>query len=281
MDNFELLSRASGFLVRKSDRSGVHIVTSAHVVHPFAFPGYYPLEEHAWLRFVNEDHVQTKFEIREREGGRVVFCRNLGDKVYRHETRDVCVVHPEDPTEFLQAIAEFDKGTQEHILELEDDEVCVCMYLWPCIGPCLCCASDQVDVCGCECVGNQAVKSAVAGKDDVMFVGHEIIEASGELQEQLPCVVPGTLLGQTPQGQMFASTQSTLKMGMCGGPVINGRGKCIGAVEGIVPETGPEPLRLCAAVIAADTVATLLREVEALRESEQGSEAFGGRGLPT
>ena len=152
MDNFELLSRASGFLVRMRNRSGVHIVTSAHVVHPFAFPGYYPLEEHAWLRFVNEDHVQTKFEIREREGGRVVFCRNLRDKVYRHDTRDVCVVHPEDPAEFLQAIAEFDKGTREHILELEDDQVCVCMYMWPYIWPCLCCASDQVDVCECECV---------------------------------------------------------------------------------------------------------------------------------
>jgi hypothetical protein len=229
MDNFELLSRASSFLVRREGQFGVHIVTSAHVVHPFAFPNYYPPDQHAWLRFVNERHVITKFEVRERDGGQILFSTDLHDKVYRHETRDICVLHPEDQAGFAQALAEFEGGTREHILELEDES---------------------------------AVKEWVDGKAGVMFVGHEIIEASGELQEQLPCVVPGSLLGQTPQGQIFASTERTLKMGMCGGPVLAGGGKCIGATEGIVPETGPEPLRLCAAVISAGTVRELLRDID-------------------
>jgi hypothetical protein len=67
MDDYELLSRASCFLVAREgfeETGGVHIVTSAHVVHPFAFPNYYPLDQHAWLGFVGEEHVMTKFEIR-------------------------------------------------------------------------------------------------------------------------------------------------------------------------------------------------------------------------
>ena len=101
MDNYELLSRASGFLVRRASPdgsaagTGVHIVTSAHVVHPFAFPNYYPPEEHGWLRFVGEQHVMTKFEIRRRPEGEVVFSTELHEKVFRHATRDVCVLHPQ------------------------------------------------------------------------------------------------------------------------------------------------------------------------------------------
>ena len=34
--------------------------------------------------------------------------------------------------------------------------------------------------------------------------------------------------------------QTPLQMGMCGGPVVNARGACIGVVEGIVPETGTQ-----------------------------------------
>ena len=105
MDTFELLSRASGFLVpRTGGEGGVHIVTSAHVVHPFAFPNYYPPEEHAWLGCVGERHVMTKFEVREHTEGRVIVSIDLHDKVFRHESRDICVVHPQDQKEFLRAL---------------------------------------------------------------------------------------------------------------------------------------------------------------------------------
>ena len=55
---------------------------------------------------------------------------------------------------------------------------------------------------------------------------------------------------------------------MCGGPVLNASGKCVGATEGIVPETGPEPLRNCAAIITAGTVRTLLDDVDRLMADE-------------
>jgi len=85
---------------------------------------------------------------------------------------------------------------------------------------------------------------------------------------QLPTVVSGSVLGYTPHGQAFASTESVLEMGMCGGPVLNAAGKCVGATEGVVPETGPEPLRLCAAVITAPTISMLLAHVEEELRSE-------------
>jgi len=235
MDDYELLSRASGFLIARQDSEdeGVHIVTSAHVVHPFAFPNYYPLDEHAWLKFVTDRHVLTKFEIREREGGEVIFSMDLHEKVFRHESRDICVLHPENQKEFLKALRDLDGGTgaREHILKLENDEV-------------------------------------AREKTEVMFVGHQIIEASGALQEQLPSVVAGSMMGCTPHGQAFAVTDSTLQMGMCGGPVLNARGLCIGATEGLVPADGPEPLRLCAAVITAEAVRSLLADVEMQLQDE-------------
>jgi hypothetical protein len=59
----------------------MHIVTSAHVVHPFAFPKYYPPDQHAWLQFVGEQHVMTKLEVREQAEGKVIFESTLHDKV--------------------------------------------------------------------------------------------------------------------------------------------------------------------------------------------------------
>ena len=244
MDDYELLSRASCFLVERPGRGAgqepgnIHIVTSAHVVHPFAFPNYYPPTQHAWLRFVAEQHVMTKFEIRARSDGAVMFSVALHERVFRHDTRDICVLHPTDPPGFLQAlsavVAGGDGGARPslpHLLTLEDD-------------------------------------AAARENTPVMFVGHQIIEDSGPLQEQLPSVVPGRVLGCTPHGQAFAATESTLQMGMCGGPVLNASGKCVGATEGIVPETGPEPLRNCAAIITAGTVRTLLDDVDRLMADE-------------
>ena len=60
----------------------MHILTSAHVVHPFAFPRYYPPDQHAWLQFVGEQHVMTKLEVREQAEGKVIFETTLHDKVF-------------------------------------------------------------------------------------------------------------------------------------------------------------------------------------------------------
>lgn len=51
---------------------------------------------------------------------------------------------------------------------------------------------------------------------------------------QSPCIVPGRVLVRLPR-QVFARTASVLEMGMCGGPVVDRDGACVGFTEGIVP----------------------------------------------
>lgn len=97
MANEELLSRGSAFLVPRMDQDGgqVHICTSAHVVHPFAFPHYYEAEMKDWLRFVREKHVTCKIEARDALGS-IIFQGILRPKVFRHSERDIAVLHAPD-----------------------------------------------------------------------------------------------------------------------------------------------------------------------------------------
>lgn len=86
---------------------------------------------------------------------------------------------------------------------------------------------------------------------------------------QTPQVVAGSYELKSP-AQWFASTKETLSMGMCGGPVLRGDGKCLGMLEGIVPDH-PEPDTLPAshrrvlnhaAFIPSDEIIGLLEAVE-------------------
>lgn len=96
---------------------------------------------------------------------------------------------------------------------------------------------------------------------------------------QTPRVVGGTYELASP-AQWFASTDETLSMGMCGGPVLSGDGKCLGMLEGIVPDH-PEPDTLPAhhrrvlnhgAFIPSDEIIGLLEAVE----DKMGQETKGG-----
>jgi hypothetical protein len=76
MAKAELLSRGSAFLVPMEEHENcVHICTSGHVVHPFAYPHYYKAEWE-WLRFVKPEHVTFRIEARDTTG-RMMFSRTL------------------------------------------------------------------------------------------------------------------------------------------------------------------------------------------------------------
>ena len=126
MKEFEILSRASAFLVKSrfdgkgpaanhkfpqghmkpligtagaTGEKGVrkfvpkyHLVTASHVVAPWMWPKYYPDE---WLQYVNQSHTHYTVELRNEEGVFVTQseCHPVS---YHHRTRDLAVLHLED-----------------------------------------------------------------------------------------------------------------------------------------------------------------------------------------
>lgn len=248
MKDFEILNRASAFLVRASgsgnrarskvtgrefvDRAPfpapkVHLVTSSHVVAPWRWPKYYADE---WLQQVNERHTMYTAEMRHADG---VFATQseLKPISYHHPTRDLAALHFENEEEVLALLDEV--GVD--ILQLSPAEA----------GP------------------------LVPG-DALEFHGHDVQGAASEdvdARTSLPRISSGTVQGRTAH-QIFAKTAPVLCQGMCGGPVLHrqaaGEGpRCVGLVEGIVPSDHASPeLQSLAVFVESREIRAFLADVE-------------------
>jgi len=241
VEGWELLSRASAFLLPlpESPLSGtggsrVVVVTSAHIVHPFKFPKYYPESEHPWLHLLTPDHVRTKFEVRDSRGA-LLSALPLRKQVWAHPTLDVALALPKSGEELLRHISA--AGREPHVTSL-------------------------------------ALKPLPLLQDQnhlpihTHFVGHTLLPETEE-QDQVPTVMSGILLGGTGDGRAFARTWDpsspneprALEMGMCGGPVLDKAGECVGCVEGVV-SSGPPMLQGSAVIITADRIHSFVQETE-------------------
>jgi hypothetical protein len=93
MEKFEILSRASCFLVNAKDPENFgrrhHLVTVGHTVAPWRWPNYYP---EGWLLDVNEKHTYYTMELR-RDDGIFLTQIDLIPRSYHHLTKDICVLH--------------------------------------------------------------------------------------------------------------------------------------------------------------------------------------------
>ncbi len=92
MKGFEILNRASACLVRAKNPKfpyKVHILASSHVVAPWKWPKYYPIE---WIQRINEHYCHYSIETRDKKG---VFIsqHDLHPCVYHHPSRDLAVIH--------------------------------------------------------------------------------------------------------------------------------------------------------------------------------------------
>ena len=125
MKEFEILSRASAFLLKRkspSFKSKMHVLTASHVVAPWRFPKYYPQE---WLQFVNEKNTHYTVEVRHDDG---VFLTQacLAPFTFIHPTRDLAVLHLETEDDDLEVFQNTGfSGLDLHLYEkdLEDGQV--------------------------------------------------------------------------------------------------------------------------------------------------------------
>ena len=245
MKDFEILNRASGFLVRSLGGGGVagvsngfaphpapkvHLLTASHVVAPWRWPKYYPEE---WLQHVNEKHTAYTAEKRHDDGVFATQC-DLKPISYHHDTRDLAVLHFEN---------------EDEVLELLDSVGVDVLELAPSQSPRLK-EGEKLEFHGHHIGGNDI---ASASEDD-------------DLRKSIPKVSSGVVKGRTER-QIFAQTSPVLTQGMCGGPVIGaGGGECFGLVEGIVPpDHAIDTLQSLAVFVESPEIREFLEAIEAGR----------------
>eukprot|EP00960_Hanusia_phi_P001094 30007-Hanusia_phi.AAC.3 len=110
MQEFEFLSRASGFIVKsrgpredQKNKSVLRIMASAHVIFPFMFPNYYPVEQYDWLHEIRREHIQARLEIRKPDGG-LTFSTVLSNSFKMHPTRDLAALRAQDDDELISQL---------------------------------------------------------------------------------------------------------------------------------------------------------------------------------
>lgn len=78
-----------------------HIISAAHVTHPFKFPKLYPKEFPNFLSFLNEEDVKFSLQVRELETGQILENFPMSHFSYKKLESDLVIGHVEDEDEFL------------------------------------------------------------------------------------------------------------------------------------------------------------------------------------
>eukprot|EP00274_Cyanoptyche_gloeocystis_P005107 CAMPEP_0196654578 /NCGR_PEP_ID=MMETSP1086-20130531/4306_1 /TAXON_ID=77921 /ORGANISM="Cyanoptyche gloeocystis , Strain SAG4.97" /LENGTH=260 /DNA_ID=CAMNT_0041986429 /DNA_START=129 /DNA_END=911 /DNA_ORIENTATION=- len=199
MQEFDVLSRSSGFLVQA--RAGLqydyHFLGTAHVTHPFLFPDFYTPQEYPWLQFVNERHTLNKLQIREDSGGLLAEF-TLQRKSYVHAGGlDLVILHMADEHEFLKVTKELEVPV--NVLQFSPED-------------------SPPD-------------------EDVSIHGHRLTTLESGQEVLIPFISSGKVNVVFPD-RGFAKTPTLLEMGMCGGPLTRQKdGKVIGMLEAAVTST--------------------------------------------
>ena len=290
MTEFEILCRASAFLVRSKNPkypAKFHLLTASHVVAPWRFPKYYPDE---WLQYVNQNHTQYTLEIRDDHGVMLGTASILGNTLH-HCTRDLAVLHLEDEASADQLFAthgiEFQSMSQRELVEgevlefhghdvempssISNDDKSTGQPASSMTEPPLSGTGESV-----ESNSNSLVDDTSHGRKEVSDSATDEnkavsgdSEGSEDTREPKPLTVYGHFVLSTAK-QFFALTKPVLTYGMCGGAVIarssnsitaNGVMKTTtantvcGMLEGIVPLDSPsEQHRGMAAFIDSATL---------------------------
>jgi hypothetical protein len=235
MADFEILCRASAFLVRSNNPqypAKFHLLTASHVVAPWRFPKYYPDE---WLRYVNQNHTQYTLEIRD-DHGVMLGTSSILASTHHHSSRDLAVMHLEDEASADQIFeahgVEYQNISQRELVEGEVIEF------------------HGHDVEMPPSMSNES-KSDGQPASSVTSVGDNA--GSDDTREPIPLTVYGHFVASTAK-QFFAQTKPVLTYGMCGGAVIAKSSSSItangviktttassvcGMLEGIVPLDSP------------------------------------------
>lgn len=256
MKDFEILCRASAFLLPVKSKVNVyitthfyssqfiyctkmwksstkyHVLTAAHAAAPWKFPKLYPND---WLRFVNQDHTIFTVETRHKDGS-MQSQIDLLPEVFYHPTRDLAVLHFENELEALEVLRFVNV---EYKLELTDEDLVDNSF------------TDELTFTGYDV-------------EDVPFNQDYKLDRKRILRN-----VVGKPILRTKH-QIFCPTKPILTDGMCGGPVLRGNPPVDGShkivcglLEGIVPSSfAKESIRGAAVFVETGEIRQFLADIE-------------------
>ena len=244
----------------RSDRAKFHIISAAHVTHPFLYPRLYPEEFPRFLSFLGESDIKVALQLREFDTGTL-----LGEFWLRHglsvkQDSDLVVGHLNDEKSFEEAMAHKYHSNVE-LLTLNERDV----------EP-----SKVVEV-----IGNDFTMNAN---------GHHVL---------VPVSISGQIMGAS-KNRIVIDTPEPTVMGLCGGPVIELDEKgvptsvVVGMVEGRIQEptsqsqsssqqTGNRAMQALVGrtvLVSSVTISEFLTTVEEKLDSAQESEDMNNHAMP-
>lgn len=231
MKELEILSRGSCFLIPSKSGNNEPKYHVLTASHIVA-PWRWPrLYPDEWLKHLNETHTHYTMELRHPDGT-FVMQNELLSESFHHATRDMAALHLEEESNAFKLLSSLDFSA----LELATEE--------PMPG------------------------------EELTFHGHTvtgpIAEDGTDERRPVPCDVRGTVTQRSPM-QTFATTESLLTDGMCGGPVTRAMQSMLGTptlraagmLEGIVPTDSPAiDHRGLAVFIEAEEIEKFVEEID-------------------
>jgi len=230
MRGLEVLARGSAVMLphtdRKhlSDRYRVHVLASSHVVSPWRYRNYYPME---WLDVVGPNNTICVAEFREQDGGSSITQLMLSRRTFHHPELDLAVL---EVAEREMAIANTEAfGMRRLNLRAADTDL----------------VEDEP-----MAFHGHLIDAAVDPNDP-----------TAPLPE--PQTIQGVALGARGD-RIFVRPSEELTEGMCGGPITDADMRFVGLLEGTIPQSHPSaPLRGVGVAASWGAVRAFLERVEA------------------
>jgi len=217
MDAPAPLARSSATVIRfssGSDRDGhtpfgmkLFALSCLHNVHPFRYGNQFP----EWVSQMSSEHiVGCRVEVNDVEGMALAEMELDVKSLRAHPVRDFVALEFEDVDSSLKQL----QGCGVEVFDLDllkdpskDEEL---TFFGHTVTPKL---ENERDVSSLH---------PFQTRGSVCF--------SGEVQQACQDGIPARI------HQVFATTETTLSMGMCGGPAVDSTGHCVGMIEGILSE---------------------------------------------
>lgn len=260
MTQYEVLSQASTFCVRRPGKSKPWFLTSSHVVAPWLWPNYYPQE---WVQFVEPKH--TRYTVEFQIPPTSVSTPHLADGIPL-PAKDVIRFELDGRSMATHPERDVAAGTLLSVSGME-----VCGDVEGLITPVDLRVPPPAEGTACFAVGHALEEEESSdsfpfdgGATEKQLLSND--EDDDDSREQVLCSVAGTIFARTTH-QSFLRTESILVPGMCGGPCLEGDKNyqtsslpsCVGMIEGTVPgELEDGGLAGCAAFIESDDLVTWL-----------------------
>lgn len=199
MTKYEILSRASAFLLASKTTHHVHVLCSSHVVSPWLWENYYPQK---WLKETCLQHVQYSLDVIHGNSSLLETFPCLSSPIHHPEGYDMAMIHLVKEKEALFRLLKWNV----QVLDLEDAESCE--------------TGQFVYIDGYH----------VTERDD----GKETLDGT---HDDTRVFVPYSTIGNivvTGKERCLAKTESPLPEGLCGGLIVS-IGRVVGIIEGILP----------------------------------------------